>query len=350
MSKQYIKIAVLFLMMFFIPANSFCKNKHNKSFNKYFTLADTISFNIDSLLIGSISDVIVLGGGKYVIKDPIAFSALWIDTENKIYRKLSVQKELPGVNEAVISVYKDPHGGFWVAIHDYYVKFNNNGNLLSHHRNNKYFVSDKFCIDSHANLIVYCRQDKFKDVFLLHYNLVDNNLSRMFELGFSENYINAIKRFDGGGLLIDKDNYLYAANAIENKIYKYSLSGNLEKCFKSKYVPFKYLDKDILPGKAGVIDFLSKTRGKIINTTINKMGFINNEFIFVEYLGPKGRNVEIFSTDGDVVNLESITLPEGFRVVGSANGCMYFKNVMLEADEKPDEIKNPVLLKYRFNE
>jgi len=184
---------VIILTMIFITDNLFCKSKNYKSFNRYFTFIDTVSFDIDFLLIGDISDVIVLGDEKYVIKDPVTFSAFWIDRENKKYRKLSFEKELPGVDDAVLSLYKDPHKGFWGTIPDYYLKFDENGNLLNHYRNDKYFVSDKFCVDSLSNLIVYCRQAKFEDNYLLYYDLKNNDIHIMMKLEFSKKYKNAIR-------------------------------------------------------------------------------------------------------------------------------------------------------------
>ena len=165
----------------------------------------------------------------------------------------------------------------------------------------------------------------------------------MMKLGFSEKYKNAIKRFIGGGLLIDTDNYLYAANPIEDKIFKYNLSGKLIKCFKSKYVPFKSLDKDLLPGTEGIF----RIKGRITQTLLNRIGFIGDKYIFAEYIGRKGKYIEVFSKEGDVVNKKSIKLPKGFGVVGSSGNFIYFKS-MLITDEKPDEVRNPVILKYEF--
>ena len=347
MNKIRTKIIVAILALTFIADASFCRDKKYKSFNRYFTFVDTISFDIDSLLIGDISDVIVLGDEKYVIRDPVLMCAFWIDRENKRYKKLSFEKELPGVKNEVLALYKDPHNGFWGVIFKYYLKFDENGTLLSHYRNDKYYVSDKFCVDSLSNLIVYCWQERLEDNYLLYYDLKNNDINIMMELGFSGKYKNAIKRFIGGGLLIDADNYLYAANAVEDKIFKYNLSGKLIKCFQSKYVPFKSLDKDLLPGTEGIFEFFKRAKGRIPNTLLNRIGFISGKYIYAEYIGRKGKYIEVFSKEGDVVNKKSIRVPDGFLITGSYRKYIYFRP-FVNHDEKPDEIRNPVLLKYEF--
>ena len=166
-------------------------------------------------------------------------------------------------------------------------------------------------------------------------------------VGFSGKYKNAIKRFIGGGLLIDADNYLYAANAVEDKIFKYNLSGKLIKCFQSKYVPFKSLDKDLLPGTEGIFEFFKRAKGRIPNTLLNRIGFISGKYIYAEYIGRKGKYIEVFSKEGDVVNKKSIRVPDGFLITGSYRKYIYFRP-FVNHDEKPDEIRNPVLLKYEF--
>jgi len=349
MKKLTATSIILFLFLNVETGKLFCKDNGYKSFNKYFTLIDTVFFNIDSLIIGDIDDIIVLNNGKYVIKDPISRAAFWVDTINRKYKKLSFEKELPGVDTNPLGLYRDLDGGFWESIVRYYLKFDENGNLLSHYSNDKYFVSDKFCVDSTSNLIIYSRQESLNGIYLLYYNLKNNDIHKLFKLGFSKNYINIIKRFDGGGFLIDKNNYLYVANAIEDKIYKYDLSGNLIKCFSSKNVPFKHIDRDIPPGKAGVIDFLMRSKGKLLNTIVNRIGFINSRYIFANYIGSKDNFIEIFSKDGDVVNKKLIKLPKGLRIVGSANNCIYASSLFVP-EEKPDEIQNSILLKYKFNQ
>ncbi len=51
---------VIIIVIFLVSYRLYGQEKNKTNFYKYFTLVDTVFFNIDSLIIGDIDDVIVL--------------------------------------------------------------------------------------------------------------------------------------------------------------------------------------------------------------------------------------------------------------------------------------------------
>ncbi len=273
---------------------------------------------------------------------------MWIDMKNNQYKALNELRGLPGEGLYPLCICKDPENGFWISVLKFYLRFDSAGTLIGHYPSITYFVSDHFCIDSASNPVIYYNRFSFDGCYILYFDLTKNEIEKRFKLGFSKNLDNIIKRYSGGGILIDDDNHLYVANAIEDKILKYNLSGELINSFSSKHVPFRKMKKDIPPGPEGVFEFLRRSNGKLINTILLRIGFISDGYLYAEYINADAQYIEIFSRDGTVINKETIKLPKGLRVVGSFNDYIYLKTIIIENMEY-DEIDNPALIRYKYN-
>lgn len=344
MKKSFLISLCFFSIIFIYNQKCFSSPKEFKNFEKYFSFVDTIHFDFNDVIIGEIKSVTVLNGTKFVILDKISNSVVLIDTKENIFTKLSIENEIPGLKMDPLAIKKDPQNGFWVSgASKYYFKFDESGKLKEHHYNNTHSATDKFCIDSKSNIIFYSEIEPELDYF----NLKRNAVTRLFKLDYPQNRINIIRRWLGGGILIDKHDNIFIANGIEDKIYKYKINGTLLKIFRSKNINYSQIKDDIQPGKDSVIKFLMKKKGRIDFDTFFNLFFLNKEYDIAAVFVSTGKlYLELFTVNGTLINREKIIIPH--RLVYSENNFIYL-TFQPEKMDREGNIKNPILLKYKFS-
>lgn len=322
MKKRFL-ISLYFIFTIIIShQNCFSAPKVSKNFEKYFSFIDTLSFDFNDIIIGEIKSLVVLDKTKFVILDKKSNSVNIIDIIGKTSTKLSLEKEIPGLKLDPLAIYKDPAHGFWVSgATRYYFKFDEKGKLEANYSNNNYSATDKFCIDSKSNIIVYSMYSMVEPV-LLYFNIMDNNIEELFKLDFPQNRINIIRRWLGGGILIDDKNNIFIANGIEDKIYKYKFDGILLKYFKSKNIGYSQISEDIPPDKDGVLKYFMKKKGRVDFDSFFNLFFLNNNYDIVALFVVDGKlNLEIFTSDGVLLNNKKIIIPH--RLVLAENNFIY---------------------------
>lgn len=339
------RLFYIFLAISIICADKLCtaKVQHSKSFSTYFAYIDTIHFNIDDLIIGEINSLIILNDTKFVILDPISRSVVLVDIKAQNFKTVSIEKEIPGLELEPLAIYPDPVAGFWISggrIH--YFKFDEQGKLIKDYSDRNHSATDRFCVDSHGNIIIY----SMVEPGLFYFDTQKNKVEKLFPFHFPPNRINMIRRFAGGGMLIDKDDNIYTANCVENKIYQYNYAGKLMNTFTTRNFDYSPIQEDLPPDKDGLLTFLMKTKGKLNFDTFQNFHFLNdNHDIAAVLVVDRMTHLELFRKDGKVINQEKIIVPD--RIVFTGNNHIYVTSQPEKMDQNGD-IQNPVIIKYRF--
>jgi len=319
--------------------------KNAKNFNKIFEQKEIIYFQIKDLIIGEISKLLVFDhGNKFLIYDKIADELLLVDSKKKTFKKLSIEDKIPGERIRFASFCVNPDSGFWVSSYPkYYILFNNEGiikRIISTDISNSSF---KFGIYLSKEIIAISREWN-KPQSLISIDLKNNKTNKLVNLNFDKELsILDHKMPDFGGLLIDKEGYIYIANALENKIYKYNNQKKVT-VFKSKNNKFKTIDNDLLENKDVIIELFRK---KIQFSSVMNMFFLNDDLIFITYLIEENLYFDIFNkNNGEAINTENAILP-GLALYGSNKSIYIAKEP--EVLDKNGNIENPILYRYEIN-
>lgn len=342
MNKLSTPALLILLGLFF--TDLYPQNSDKRGFFNQFQIDDTLTFDLEGLAIGEIYYFLPLTGSRYLIYDRMADALLITDLAKQHYQKLTVEPVMPGYQIQTLGVQLDPgKTGFWLHSYpNYYFKFDPDGHIIFHYTNSKFLAADKFYIDNNENIIISIIESP-DEMFLTCFSLRTEEEKRLFRLKFPEILKNYIYRTEGGGLLADKNGDVYVANAMENKIYKFKPSGELQKVFDSSLneflIPSKPLQKD-----KNALAFLMRSKDFRLDTFIS-MHFLNPARIIALYAIDHKAHMEIFSLDGEVLNKAKIFPPE--HMVYAGDNLIYLVHQPSTLD-KQGNLVNPVILKYHY--
>lgn len=312
----------------------------SEAFAQYFTIFDTLSLNYPDLAIGDISRMLDVGNGdRLVIEDAITHAVYWIDVKQNLQKKLSVEHTVPGHELSVISISADPEDGFWISsVPNFVFQFSGNGQLVKFVKIPGHNLSRKFLVDNKRGIIAVI--DHGESSYVLRYNTVNDNLDTLFAIENNPQLKNIIQRLEGGGFLTDQKNNLYFSNAIEDKIFKYNLKGQVLAVFNGSNKRFKAIEQDVPENKEGVLAFFSK---KPKFSSIISMYLLNQEQLIALYSIDNRANVSIISKNsGTVFNKTEIILSAHMAYAG---------NNLIYLIKEPDDIAaegNPAILRYKY--
>lgn len=313
-------------------------------FNKIFEQKERINFQINELIIGEISKLLVVdNGNKFVIYDKIGDELLLVNCKKKTFKKLSIEDEIPGERIKFASFCPNLGGGFWVSSYPkYYIFFDNEGTIKKIIPTTISNSSFKFGIYLSKEIIAISREWN-KPQFLISINVENNKTYKLLNLDFDKEFDVLEHRMpDFGGLLIDKDGYIYIANALENKIYKYNNQKKIN-VFKSKNNKFKIIENDFIKNKDAVIELF---RQKMQFSSVMNIFFLNDDLIFITYLIEQSLYFEIFNkNNGKIISSINSKLP-GLPLYGSNNNIYIAEEA--EVLDENGNVENPILYKYQL--
>ncbi|MBC8181541.1 hypothetical protein H8E88_10500 [candidate division KSB1 bacterium] len=327
-----------------IDLNDHIKNCDN--FLKYFQIVDTLYFDFENLILGSISRFIFLNDPtKVVIHDGTVDSLVWIDLKSGEHKELTVDNIFPGHKLNIIAIRKDPRNGFWVASYPYYFfKFDENGKALQKYSIQESFVSDRFSFDSKSNILFSNLNREKSNYSITCFSLIKNEFQQIFDLNFPSNLLIHLGRWENfGGILVDEYDRIYVANALENKIYKYQMDGRLLDVIDIPDDDYQMMDKDLKYDKQNIMVFLKKMNNV---GHFHNMYFLNNELIIAEYGAKKRLRVKMIGfKNGKILTKEKIFLP--FTMIYAGNNHIYLICPEQKIDSEGN-VSNPFIFKYEF--
>jgi len=350
MKKIYIFGIVILLSFFYLNNKFFSKDisvKKYLDFKKNFTQIGKIQLDIDNLIIGEISKLLILGNTKKIVLfDLKAEKLIFIDLNKNQFKKISVENVLPGYKIFLGGLFKDKNNGFsFSSPPDYYFRFDNNCKLEDYIRVKDKFLFMKFSFIDNTTFLGHFANPIDNSQSLILYDYKKNKTNKLTDINFSYKDKNAITRtsYMGGGLLIDSEKNIYISDAIENKIYKYNKSGDFIMVFNSNAKDYK--QRPNLSSK-NTIEQINIVKKNNYSSFLN-MYFLNRNTIVALYMINYTPYIELFNID-DVKSVigKAINIP--YHMAYAQNDTIYLIKQAEELD-RFGNLPNPTILKYKFN-
>lgn len=326
-----------------INSSSF-QNKKYKEFLKYFEPVDTLFFNFQNLIIGDITQFRYLGK-SCVIYDRMSDSLFYVDLEKRSYASLTTEKIAPGYKLKPLAMQKYGNCGFIVSSDPYqYIIFEEDKakKIIS---NKEFRASSKFIVGDEC-LYIYQHPDP-QNLFFIKMDIHSGKVSQLFQLDeFGKKIRNALFRnpIDGGFLLDNKNSFLIA-NAFEDKIYKYSLSGKLERVFQSRLKEFRALNQDAANNSMEAVLKMWQKISKRSFDMLVSIYLLNKNTILASYSIDWKPIIELFDKNtGQVINKKKINLP--FPIKYCSDDLLFLE--CFPPEDSENQISNPYVIMFKF--
>jgi hypothetical protein len=313
-----------------------------KEFFKYFEPVDTIFFNFQNLIIGDIDQFIYLGK-SCVINDLKSDSLFYVDLESKKYFSLKIEEIAPGYKLKPLALKKYGKNGFVVASDPYQYIFFENNRAMRMISNKNFRASPKFAVGDNC-LYIY-QHPTPQQIFIIKMDIHSGKAFPLFQLNeFGKNIRNILFRNPiNGGFLFDGKSSFLIANAFENKIYKYNLSGRLENLFRSELKDFKAVKRDIENSSMEAV--LKMWRKLSKKDMLISIYLLNEDIIIASCAIDNMPVIELFNKNtGRVINKKKINLP--FPIKYCSDDLLFLE--CFPAEEAEGQFSNPFLLKFKY--
>ena len=320
--------------------------KKYKEFFKYFDIQDTLFFNYKNLIIGEISYFLYLGK-TCVIFDQMSDSLFYIDMENEKYNSLTTEEILPGYHLNPLALRKINKNSFVVSSDPYHYILFKDGKVERVFKNTKFRASYKFVVGENR---FYIYQNPVpEELFLAEMDITTGNTKKLFPLSeVGKNIRNLIFRNPiNGGFLYDGKGSFFIADAYENMIYRYDLTGKLINIHKSNYKNFKRVVQDANNSTPGaILNLWQKSRKKPFDVVLS-IYLLNDYTILASYSINNWPFIELFNKkNGKIINKKKITIPLPIKYC--SDGLLFLECFPSDMMEKENEIKNPYIIKLKY--
>ncbi|MBD3376503.1 hypothetical protein GF406_15820 [candidate division KSB1 bacterium] len=317
-----------------------------EEFFAQFTLVDSVIFDAPGLIIGQISHLAWFDNHA-VIWDDRSDSMVAIGTDSKQWSVISLADKLPGNTWSPVAHFFHPDLGYWLATFpSYYIKLNPNGietilNLQELPVDGKITVSQ----DGHLYIIQNPSPQKSE---LVKVDIVSQNIVSRFILPVPAEYQAFAYRATGyGGIAVDRNDRIYYANPVENRVYCLNQSGQVIDILKSKHKSYKMMPKNnkLNSNPQAILQYMLQTRPDMI-ADIRLFG----SNLLVRYSIDRRLYIELFDLEsGESIFGKAIKVPYVFRTTVGNRICLC-KTPAYDTIEDPNAIPNPKILVYRYGQ
>lgn len=325
---------VIVLMIFLFTLDSLIAND---KFEKHFLKIKTIQLSSEELLV-EIASLDIDETGNFLITDVIGKQVLIFDESGKFIKKLSTEPCHPGFNFAPIKAKYSPsktilmmNAGPWGF------RFKNNGECLGG-MNKTFLASINFCFDKSGNIIAEYKH--INESYLCKMDSLGKEIKRFGN--FPKNFKNLLYRMEGGGIVCDQNGFIYHANAIEPKIYKYNKDLKLVATFTNEPSYYKRISTDLKSGKnsQGLLSEFNKVMKE--KTSIYGLYLLYYDKLMIQYITSGICGVDIFDLNGKLL-VTDVVVPGA--IIYAKDGKVYIDR---EPELKDDELANPSIEVYQF--
>jgi len=311
-----------------------------------FTLVDSIIFDAPGLIIGQISRLAWFDNHA-IIWDDRSDSMIAIRTDSKQWSVISLEDKLPGNTWSPVAHFFHPDLGYWLSTFpSYYIKLNPNGietilNLRDLPVNGKITVSH----DGHLYIIQNPSPQKSE---LVKVNILSQKIVNRFTLPVPPEYQAFAYRAIGyGGIAVDRNDRLYYANPVENRVYCLDQSGQIINILKSKHKSYKMMPKtknsDSNP--QAILQHMLQTKPDLVSD----IGLFGSH-LFVRYTIDRHLYIELFDLDsGESVFGKAIRVPYSISAMVGNRICLR-KTQAYDTIKDLSAIPNPKILIYRYGQ
>lgn len=319
--------------------------KEYNAFFSYFEIKDTLYFNYNNLIIGDITNFIYMGKACALF-DRISDSLFYIDLISKKYRSITTEDSLPGYHLNIMQMVAINENDFVISSDPYYHILFSEGKIRKVLKNINYRASHQFI--ARKNSIVIYHHPIPEELSLVEMNINTGKAITLFELNeVGKNLRNLLYRNDiNGGFLYDEDAGFFIANAYENCIYRYNLTGKLTHIYQSNYKNFKKVEHDATQNTPEAILELWRQSKKRPFDMLYSIYFLNQKIILAAYVINKRLYIELFDkATGKIINDEDIAVPFPIKY---CSDNLLFLEVQPPEIEKEGQIANPYLIKFLY--
>lgn len=326
-------IVNLILLVSLVTVNR--SQEENTIFEEYFNYTQTVKFR-DDILIGAISFLDVSNDGRLLITDQISNKVILLNgTGESKLNELSVDDCYPGFN--------------WRPI---YAKFSVNEILLlnsipwgfrfSHTGECQKIMDKEFIAPLHINFLNDGKIVGFYNEHEPYLALMNKEGVTIKKFGeYNKDFINFLYRYEGGGVICDKDDNIYQISPYNWEISKYSSNGKFIGKIGTKPTLFRQIEKDLSSSPAEVLkEFDSIINGKTLVHSIHLLSTLRIlvQYTIINYSGTKFF-LQVLNLEGEQIIPKLIEIQE--PVLCAKNSKIYLSHQpeMLNGNLPNPEIK-----------
>lgn len=334
---MHFKIQLLLIII--LSLSIINKSTADDNFVKHFKKVKTIQLSSEEL-IGDISYLDVDEQGNFLITDIIGKNVLIFSQDGKFKSKLSAEPCHPGFTFNPLKAKFSPKGTILLTNSiPWGFRFKNNGECLG--KVDKTFTAPvEFSLDNSGNIYGY-----YQDYDGNYFCKMDSLGKEIARFGnFPNNFKNLLYRLEGGGIVSDQHGYIYNANPIEPKIYKYNQKLKLIATFKSEPSYYKSVQNDLSSNKIDrhelMIEFGKIMKGK---TLTHSLYLLDNDKILVQHITSGKCGLDVFDLNGKLLTAEIIA-PEIIK-------CAKYGKIFIVRESESDDwndVANPLIEVYQF--
>jgi len=315
-NKNCVHIMILLLLIFLIFLHSFI------GFEDVFKMERIIQLSED-VVVGSISDLVVRGDGKFIISDPMSNAVFVFGRDGKFLSKIGSVGSGPGEFISPNKIALDEKGNL-------YVEDRGNRRINVYDSEGRFKFSFKlekgplFSLKVNSGRIyAYCSAGIGKDERIIY--IYDDRGRLINKFGLLPKFMWDFPFvISGGGMVIDSSGLIYQVHPVEYVVNKYSPDGKLLACFEMKSSLYK------APNKPD-IETIQIEYQKWLNswTPVSGLYIIDNKFLIILVsLGKEGKQkrfaMDIIDLNGQVFKSDILfTLSENATIIGSYGDSFY---------------------------
>jgi len=302
---------VLRFYLFFLLIPLFCEERGD--FSNIFIMSSQVNLKTEGLKIGYLRDIAITLDNKFVFVDFSGKKVVMFGKNGNFERFIGGTGEGPGEFQLPKSVAIDKKGRIYIAdnerrrinIYDKEGNFLNSFIITGLH-----WVPYVMKIDSVGNIYMGGYKEDFEHPFTGTWIHKYNSSGKYLKSFFPTNEIakgQIMAYYSLCSFDIDSENYIYATQATEYKIYKYDSEGNLLKKF-GKAPPY-YIRPQKFPSPEKWQLMSDKEQENIINswTHLTKVILVKNKYLLLvlerKEQAKKGYKflIDIFDKNGDLI-------------------------------------------------
>lgn len=293
----------------------------------------------NKILIGDINFLDIDKNGNILITDRIGNAVHILDREGKLLRTLTPDSCNPGFNWRPFKAYYDRHGDILVLNSiPWGYRFWGNGNCKG--EMDITFIAPLHIYSLSDNSIVgYYNLDDG-----LHLKMMNDKGKEKFRFGeFPSEYERLIYRFEGGGLVTDKDDNIYQLNFSSPEIFKYDKRGKLTQKFGKIPSYFRKIERDLSSSdpKSAFSEIPKLLKDKTIALSLFEY---DTDKIMVQLYNGNFYGIQIYNLKGDYLLKDEIILDR--QILSAKYGLIYF--VYQPEPDANGNLPNPVLEVYKL--
>jgi len=332
--KLYLITVVIFCLFINIKAQSGIKSEN---FHKHFTLIKKVKLS-EKEPIGNIEALDVDNKGNLLVTDPIGRNVLIFDSKGKLKKKL-LPECYPGYKWDPLHAHYKKNGNILVINGIGGFLFGINGDCIKPLSLN-FTSTPHICFLNNGDMVGYYKFKNFP-----HLKMMDSAGVEKFSFGkFPDNYKNLFNRITGGGLISDKDEFIYQLNSTSPVIFKYNSKGKLIRKFNSTPSYYRAISKDISNNATpSVLDEIKKVTTE--STLSYSLNLLDDVYLLVQYFLNGSYGLVILDLDGHSMLKENIIIDK--PIVLAKKGYIY---IVQQLDPINGNLPNPYIEIYKYAE